>query len=483
MSTLFRCFIVILVITVVLRSFTLLPHTRVQDTVVEEDRAKKIVFSEFIANASAAQCSQLPIWPIPQHCSATGLTAEPLLVSKLAFDFVVQNQDDRLALGQGVAALSSLLYPPAWKIAEESADRCKAESPVTVVLELRELFSSTDGTPFGALDVLAMEEAYELKIMPDEQKVHISGLGVNGVLNGIKSLAALLQRDKESGCRSLPRARTHIRDWPRFGHRGFLLDTAHHFVPIDFLKRTLLFLAAQKINVFHWHFTDHQRFGIKLNSHPKLATMSGAANKLVGPLEARGFFTQATEEGAAREIDYYTLQDVDELLVLGRALGVRVMPEVYIGHTRERERRRRRRREEGGGTENPQHCDRFVHPHMHSHSLLAHSSEQVDLPSHVAGWAGAYPEIVSSRCLDPEYQQRHRNAEPGKHCMSGNLNPMAARTMPILADILTEVAAEGKSGRLGSASKNSAGVFDDPLLHLGGRIYLLSLVLLPRFSD
>ena len=49
-----------------------------------------------------------------------------------------------------------------------------------------------------------------------------------------------------------------IYDEPRFPHRGLLLDTARHFLPLPAILATLDALAASKMNYLHWHLTDDQ---------------------------------------------------------------------------------------------------------------------------------------------------------------------------------------------------------------------------------
>lgn len=49
-------------------------------------------------------------------------------------------------------------------------------------------------------------------------------------------------------------------DYPRFKHRGILVDTARHFLPMDTLYEVLEGMSMNKFNVMHWHIVDEQRF-------------------------------------------------------------------------------------------------------------------------------------------------------------------------------------------------------------------------------
>lgn len=49
-----------------------------------------------------------------------------------------------------------------------------------------------------------------------------------------------------------------IKDEPRFGCRGCLLDCARHFMDIEFILKFVRVLAYHKMNRLHWHLVDDQ---------------------------------------------------------------------------------------------------------------------------------------------------------------------------------------------------------------------------------
>jgi hexosaminidase len=100
-----------------------------------------------------------------------------------------------------------------------------------------------------------------------------------------------------------------IDDRPRFPWRGLMIDVARHFQTMEVLKRNLDGMGAVKMNVFHWHLSEDQGFRVESKKFPKLHQLGSDGN-------------------------YYTQEQVKEIIAYARDRGIRVVPEFDIpGHS------------------------------------------------------------------------------------------------------------------------------------------------------
>lgn len=104
---------------------------------------------------------------------------------------------------------------------------------------------------------------------------------------------------------------TTIRDAPRFQHRGLLIDTARHFLPLPIILAHLDAMEQCKLNVLHWHLVDDQSFPYQSKVLPMLSKF-----------------------GAYTPEAIYTPDDIAEVVAYARGRGIRVVPELDTpGHT------------------------------------------------------------------------------------------------------------------------------------------------------
>lgn len=199
--------------------------------------------------------------------------------------------DDKATITRSWELLTSWLKPPSEKRGGNEKSRSACSKPIAT---LRIVMDGAEGIGDGV-----GREAYELELSVDEVLVRASHL--RGVLQAFKTLLLLFKANgslwnRKNWCYGpLPQqaggdSRVTFQDQPDFAWRGFLMDTAHHFVPFDRLRELLLTIAIfAKINVFHWHLSDDQCFGVMLGSKPALAQRSGS--RCVKGGKGRGYYT------------------------------------------------------------------------------------------------------------------------------------------------------------------------------------------------
>ncbi|HEX2270972.1 MAG TPA: beta-N-acetylhexosaminidase, partial [Pyrinomonadaceae bacterium] len=150
---------------------------------------------------------------------------------------------------------------------------------------------------------LGENESYNIDIT--SRQAMLKAPTVVGAIRGLETLLQLLSADRNGFY--LPGVQ--IQDQPRFPWRGLLIDVARHFQTIEVLKRNLDALAAVKMNVFHWHLTEDQGFRVESKKYPKLHQLGSDGN-------------------------YYTQEQIKEVIAYARERGIRVVPEFDIpGHS------------------------------------------------------------------------------------------------------------------------------------------------------
>jgi hexosaminidase len=160
------------------------------------------------------------------------------------------------------------------------------------------------------------DEGYRLEVGAD--RVTLSARRPAGLFYAAQTLRQLLPPAIESpaavaGPWLVPRGTIH--DRPRFAWRGFMLDVARHFFPVEEIERLIDGLAALKLNRLHLHLTDDQGWRIAVRAWPRLTRIGGRSAVGGGP-------------GG-----YYTQRDYVRIVRYARRRFVEVVPEIDMpGH-------------------------------------------------------------------------------------------------------------------------------------------------------
>lgn len=153
------------------------------------------------------------------------------------------------------------------------------------------------------------EEGYRLLADGDGLKIYCSS--DKGFFYG-KITAEWLSMDGE-----MPHV--EIVDRPVFRHRGFMIDTARHFFPVEVLLKRIDVASKLKLNVFHWHLTDDQGWRAETEGYPRLTEI--------------GSYRTGTRGDGKPVKGFYTKEDMKKVVEFAAERYISVMPEVDIpGH-------------------------------------------------------------------------------------------------------------------------------------------------------
>lgn len=174
------------------------------------------------------------------------------------------------------------------------------------------------------------KEGYTLSVTPDN--IVIMGSDGSGLFYGIQTLLQLLPPAVYSGAvtgwEKWQAPCLEIKDYPRFGYRGMMLDVSRQFYDVATVKKYLEWMAIHKLNVFHWHLTDDNGWRIEIKKYPKL-TQLGAWR---GPNEV---LPPSYGSGGKRYGGFYTQQEIKDIIAYAQKLHINIIPEVELpGHAR-----------------------------------------------------------------------------------------------------------------------------------------------------
>nr|XP_050036110.1 beta-hexosaminidase subunit beta-like [Dermacentor andersoni] len=147
-----------------------------------------------------------------------------------------------------------------------------------------------------------MDESYHLVLSCSQPSV-LTSRSAWGLMRGLESFSQLVRRYNAT---HFWVNESEVVDAPRFSHRGLLLNTGSHFLPVATIVEALDAMASNKMNVLHWRIVDEYSFPFVSQAFPDLS-LKGAYNP---------------------ETLVYQPSDVDRVINEARDRGIRIVPEL-----------------------------------------------------------------------------------------------------------------------------------------------------------
>lgn len=249
-----------------------------------------------------------------------------------------QNEIDKLGLVPLPYRITTL--PGTYTFPEEVSILAKSNDEVNVASFIEDYFKSKKKkaaiASSGVANISLLTDAtvkdaegYQLTI--GNTGVTIKASSGPGLFYGMQTLLQLLTAN-ETGMISSPYV--EVSDKPVFKWRGNMLDVSRHFFPVSYIKKHIDFLAAYKMNTFHWHLTDDQGWRIEIKKYPKLTQISAFRKEtLIGAQQT----LKKPEDFKYDGIPYggfYTQEEIKEVVAYAQKRYVTIVPEIEMpGHS------------------------------------------------------------------------------------------------------------------------------------------------------
>ncbi|RUT79203.1 family 20 glycosylhydrolase [Ancylomarina longa] len=171
------------------------------------------------------------------------------------------------------------------------------------------------------------QEEYQLIVNSDS--IVITANQTQGILHGLESLKQIIYPSQELSNGKIEIPGVKITDYPAYSWRGMHLDVCRHFFPKEEILQLLDAMAAAKLNIFHWHLTDDQGWRIEIKKYPKLTQIGAFRDStIIGHMADNPKKYKVERYG-----EYYTQEDIKEVVQYAGNLGITVVPEIEMpGH-------------------------------------------------------------------------------------------------------------------------------------------------------
>ena len=174
-----------------------------------------------------------------------------------------------------------------------------------------------------SIDPTIFTEKDSYKIIVNENNINIISSEASSAFFAIQTLRKSLPFDAKGENIVMPAA--EIYDYPRFGHRGMMLDVSRHIFDLDSIKEFIDVMALHNMNKFHIHLTDDQGWRIEIKKYPELTQV--------------GAWRSGTKIGKSETYDtirhggFYTQEELRDLVQYAADRHIDIIPEIDLpGH-------------------------------------------------------------------------------------------------------------------------------------------------------
>ena len=173
------------------------------------------------------------------------------------------------------------------------------------------------------------DESYAIDITADSSIASITSNSVWGAVYALDTFSQVVEAGN-----AIRHSPLHITDRPRYPWRGFLMDTANHFLSMDTIRTLVDGMASVKLNVLHWHIVDSYSFPFASEVFPQLARSgSWPSAACTHPKTHPKTPLSVKDSASATWQGTYTPADIREIVAYSRDRGIRVVPEMDVpGH-------------------------------------------------------------------------------------------------------------------------------------------------------
>lgn len=152
---------------------------------------------------------------------------------------------------------------------------------------------------------LGIDESYSLSI--EQGSYQLKATNIYGAMRGLETFKQLIVYNELENSYSI--VCVSISDSPRYPWRGFMVDSARHYIPKNMILHMIDSLGFSKFNTLHWHMVDAVAFPVESTTYPDLT---------------KGAFSPSAT---------FSHDDIQEVVAYAKTYGIRVIPEFDIpGH-------------------------------------------------------------------------------------------------------------------------------------------------------